>query len=480
MSKDQINQELSKVINSYTIDLLNGLSNAKILTKVLGTNDTFIVTRKVKRDYSIRVGSDLNFLSTVMAFRQIVLSVYGNIFDDHKTTSDQLSNLITQLSADGLFKSTWTKDKSLVDFFDKISLIQKDPQIKSAAQKAFEDNNINLTLAANELLQAYGIRKAREYFGSFNYLTNFNTSNEADLVLMNREYYFKRIIFEFKIRRGNNPLDDTTILLALRKFEEFENSFEEMNSASAMILTIFVDEPFNDLPKLYYKFNNIVNSIDAFDNIKSRLILNAVSLDSLHLITKGFEEFKNEFVEGTFEAIFESKRPPNDLPFRNDFLHERVIDIRKYNVDITVSPGQLNGWRFGFRFSEEQEIGFVFGDRHADSNYYDIHVAAGNVTTANGKAEWTDPNIFELVQYHIQLLEDTFKGDQNYQKQPVMIMLRYGHDDDKLYVLVYIGNNDNGMRIYALDKHYFFKMFAWADGIDFSLKVKVKTERFMH
>ncbi len=149
-----------------------------------------------------------------------------------------------------------------------------------------------------------------------------------------------------------------------------------------------------------------------------------------------------------------------------------------YSYTFKIKP-KCNFWRLGIRLSENEDIDFFHPENRYKlpnfDKYIDLHIGVGNWNNI----EWSSPNQIELKQYNID--ETTGKIDykiEDYEPQSDVIW-KISREYQSTFINTSLWAKDQLIieRKFSIPIDFeYFKLFAWADGINFELEVELDVE----
>ncbi len=164
----------------------------------------------------------------------------------------------------------------------------------------------------------------------------------------------------------------------------------------------------------------------------------------------------------------------NDVVLPSDTF--KLID-NKYNFKILP---RTQFWRFGIRLSKTPDIAFFHPDHRYKTpefdNYIDIHIGVGEWNNV----DWSLPNRLHLAQYNIPEYDHLFSRQDNYREYTdVLWMIQMDEKSGTFTSLLISKDNEVDLKVIEIDPEFkYFKVFAWADKIEFKLELdlSVSTE----
>lgn len=158
---------------------------------------------------------------------------------------------------------------------------------------------------------------------------------------------------------------------------------------------------------------------------------------------------------------------------RNDVIYDQIFELIDFSYVFTVFP-KTKFWRFGLRFSKTKEILFDInsGNRHEYSEYKDLHLSVG---TSPNTGQWENSNRLELTQYHFGPPNLLYNRCENYvELGPVQFGINYDSSSKVLAIWYSSGKCQKYETQIELNDYEYFKIFAWADKIDFELSALIE------
>jgi hypothetical protein len=144
------------------------------------------------------------------------------------------------------------------------------------------------------------------------------------------------------------------------------------------------------------------------------------------------------------------------------------FELLYHSYTFTITP-KTSFWRFGIRLSTNKVVEFNQAGRYINAQYPDLQIVVGD--RPNG--QWINPNKIELGNYHYYKgyeKENPFDVCHTYVKlAQVTLQLTY-NPEDYSFTISYAADGCPGFEKKLLVYDYrYFKVFAWADFIDFDL-----------
>ncbi|MEO5998949.1 MAG: leucine-rich repeat domain-containing protein [Chitinophagaceae bacterium] len=159
------------------------------------------------------------------------------------------------------------------------------------------------------------------------------------------------------------------------------------------------------------------------------------------------------------------------------FMPTPSLELPNYSYQIIVSP-KTNFWRLGLRFSKTADIQFNSAGRYVNFDLKDLQIAAGKMMD---KGEWLSANVLELGSSYIadegsnQVFDkwDTYKSESN-----VELNVKEGSKLNTLYYSFKAeGCPEIKNEIYFPQEYRYFKIFAWADYVNFELECVINSDK---
>lgn len=152
----------------------------------------------------------------------------------------------------------------------------------------------------------------------------------------------------------------------------------------------------------------------------------------------------------------------------NDVYYQDFFELSNFSYSFKLTPKTIY-WRFGIRLYKSKEDTFdTGGPRHLDTNFPVIHIGIGHPLK---EWQWSNPNRFHLVQYHLPGYEHDFNRQETYiQLGEVIWDLKYNEEQSSITSYCKAaGCNPFTLEIKIPNEYKYFKIFAWADKIGFEI-----------
>ena len=153
----------------------------------------------------------------------------------------------------------------------------------------------------------------------------------------------------------------------------------------------------------------------------------------------------------------------------NDVYYPDFFEISNFSYSFKITP-KARFWRFGIRLYKSKDDAFdTTGSRHQNADFPVIHIGVGHPLK---EWEWSDPNRFHLVQYHLPGYEHDFNRQETYiQFGEVIWDLKYNEEKSSLSAYCKAaGCNPFTQEIRIPNEYRYFKVFAWADRIAYTIE----------
>jgi len=175
---------------------------------------------------------------------------------------------------------------------------------------------------------------------------------------------------------------------------------------------------------------------------------------------------KREFRDFLFKNSGE--RELNDIVFPGP-----PFELLYHSYTFAITP-RSKFWRFGFRLSKNKVVEFNPAGRYVNPQYPDLQIAVGD----RPSGIWIRPNKIELGNYHYikgHENENPFNVCDTYEElSPVAIDLKHDYKSGT-FIISYNAKGcppfEKQIQTY---EYKYFKIFAWADFIDFELECKIR------
>ncbi len=156
----------------------------------------------------------------------------------------------------------------------------------------------------------------------------------------------------------------------------------------------------------------------------------------------------------------------------NDVVYDKSFELLNHNYTFSLYP-KTTYWRFGIRLGETAHILFFHPDgRYKEDDIPDIHTGVGEWDGIH----WSLPGRIHLAQYHLPAYDHLLDRKDSYTTMgDVLFNIQYESNTSHLLLFYKAeGCPDFSTRV-AIDRKFkFFKIFAWADKIDFEIDCTIR------
>jgi len=401
-------------------------------------------------------------------------NIYGALgYSDYSNERPKFSKMLDKFEEVGAIAINWANKRNAVQLLDSLDSIAVDEEEYIKMEKIISENNFQLPSITINLIEYYGREKAKEFFPEYSVMANIGKDARYDLRLHSDEFYFKNLIFEFKLRR-NYALPDSKLLLQTFNLFGGEDKLSD-NELSYIFLIVFTEDNFQSFEKLKFQFNQVLEEFTDFEQYWKRIRYVPVSLSGLHLINLDFEEFRKEYIENNIKFPFTSQVAPRDFPERNDHFFGETYIFKQFDFTIQIKPINTPFWRFGFKFSKNTEFPALTEGRHGNENYGDIHLSIGEIIDSDRM--WGLPNQLSLNHYHIEQADKNILLLSNYLGEEVTFSMQTNETGAVTTFQTYISGKLKDERIFDISKYSFCRLFAWSEYNNFKLDTTMKVTR---
>ena len=468
-------EQVNPFLDGFTDRLLRELEKEKIILKMKSQDPNIYYQLNFNQtiEQSSKNVAPKDIFKELFEFRNIVRSVYWNLklADSDSSRDYTLTQVISKLHERKAFSAPWVKNKNVVFVIDKLdSLVGDDIKIRKEIEKTIKDNKIDTNVLTLQLLEYYGVERAKNYFSDFEYTAN-EKSETVDLLMTHSKSVYPKLIFEFKYRK-KSPLPSRDIILrSLKQIEELSKSNEGI---SQYFLVIFTQQELGSFEKIRLQYIKELREVKKYEEYKERIRFVPIGVNYLHLIEEEFKNFKETYIQQDIRYRFITQTPPKNHPDRNDHFLERTFEFKKSDFQITITPGSTKFWRFGFKFSPSEKFPDITDGRHPENDNADIHITVGDLETKDGVFNWIKPNQLGLAVYHAEVIGGEFTGINNYEGNPVQLSVKSNNDGSNAEFALQINDVIIGKKIFNLSKFNFCKIHAWCDYGQFDLNTEIK------
>jgi hypothetical protein len=169
----------------------------------------------------------------------------------------------------------------------------------------------------------------------------------------------------------------------------------------------------------------------------------------------------------------------NGLGVHNDDVFDQVFDLTNNGYTFSIKPGsKTRFWRFGFALSELQTFEFSPGKGRYDNKllkYIEIDVGQKPPDKV-----WERPGQIDLAARGIDGYEGFPRIKETYIENSEL-EIRINLDSSGNVAVSYFSQSANDSETYPIFRYNYFKVFAWADELEFEIGCAVKVvEKFQY
>jgi len=382
------------------------------------------------------------------------------------------TQMLLRLDGEKALKVPFIEDQSIKTMLDQLVELSRETEGQDHINKTLAGNPIPILALTNQLMEFYGKRKADEHFRPFGYQAIADPdTNGYDYRLHSHDRYFKQLLFEFVVRRGDPLRERQFFWDRLRKFQSFSPQY-------FFFFIVFTDLNSVAREAARGRFSDWLKEDTDMTHLADRVMFLPVNFNELLSLQKGFSIFSNQYIERKWEMIFKDQPSPFGNHERNDHELDEFLEFKKYILNVHISPNQSKYWRFGLRFLKEKRLPPRNQGRHADPEIADITLCAGEATKADdGYHSWNHPERLNISPHHISPSENDRAQADTYYETPVTLTVFPENDGQRTNVLVQGSQIGNLLQVYDLREYRYCILSAWCDDQSFSLSTNITLQR---
>jgi len=459
-------------LDIYVQKLLNEFESREII--VPKNEQESLKTDKLKKDEGIIEATQHYIFNDLFEFANNLRCVYSNLgYSDSSNASLKLMEIIYRLDKANAISAPWKNNSEVSKLMNEMhELHSSDPEYLTAVQKIIDDNEINFRLLNTQLFEFYGILKATQYFADFKYNPIDKARllvDEFDFEMEPQNEHYPTLIFDFSYLKNAILPTKNSLLKSIKSF-----SLVNINGNENLyyFLVVFTGKLKEEFKKVRFEFSQIIKGIPEYEKFKDRINFLPVSIASLQLITEGYEEFKNDFIEREFKINFSDKIPPPNRPERNDYLYDKIFDITQSDIEIKINPMPTSPfWRFGIRYSATEDFPHVTEGRYNDKSIVVTEICVGNVENN----VWVGNNKLWLQSYYSGDIK-TERADlvtESYRGEEIRLIVKR-RNASQIYFELIINNIVFRQKQFNIRLNKYCQLAAWADYTTFALNTEIK------
>ena len=158
----------------------------------------------------------------------------------------------------------------------------------------------------------------------------------------------------------------------------------------------------------------------------------------------------------------------------NDIVYPGSYSLENNSFKFTIKP-KTKFWRLGIRLSKTETIDFYHPEHRYKKpefdKFKDIHLSIGEFDKG-----WILPNRLQLAQYNLENYQHILNRVDTYTELgEIDWIIEYDYNRKKLSTLINASGCEPFSALFEVNEEYkYFKIFAWADGIDFEIDFTIE------
>ena len=161
----------------------------------------------------------------------------------------------------------------------------------------------------------------------------------------------------------------------------------------------------------------------------------------------------------------------NGLGEYNDDVFDQIFDLTNHEYIFSLKPSsKTKFWRFGFALSEIQTFEFLpWKGRYDNKLLKYIEIDVGEKPTGT----WERTEMIALAAREIEGYEGHPKAKDTYIENSE-VEIRTNLDSSGNVAVSYFSQSTNDSETYPIIGYYYFKIFAWADELEFEISCSIR------
>jgi len=407
-------------------------------------------------------------------FQNLVNRVSADLglVDSQALGNMSFTQILRRLGRDNALEVSFIDNPAIASTLDKLGELNRDNDGQDLIRKTLSNNQIPVSHLTNQLMEFYGKKTAERHFEPMGYLPIPDTDSEKyDYRLHSADRYFKQLLFEFVVRRGD-PLSDRQFfwdqLVRFRTFSEqyffFFVVFTELNAAA------------REAARQRF-FDWLIEDRDM-THLADRIHFLPINLNELPSLRDGFNSFSSKYISRQWDYLFTQQPAPYKFRERNDHELEEFIEFWEYDITIRITPANSDFWRFAFRFLKDKKLPPRNQRRHDNPQIADVIIGAGvDFREPDGHQKWNFPGKFGIITYNTETVTSDRVSVEGYNASPVTLTII--PEKNRKFVTAQIQSSSFSTMEHRFDlqDYRYCILSAWCDDQNFNLHTRITLDR---
>jgi hypothetical protein len=301
-------------------------------------------------------GSIPSIIDDFYDFRNILSNVHRNIKVLAESTGHNptLNTVFDRFIERGVIDPPWKNEKIIRELFDKAEDVLTEDASRNKAIQSLKRNRVSFNPLVIKVLEYYSKIHLEDVFSNGNLINprlpgEKQVINSADFIINVPEASpFLIIEIKFRKRRANlkEIMDQAASMI---------RNYEDSQSHKVKCLVIlYTYSTLNDVERDIFSFKE---GIHRRRSLRNKVFFLPIPINYLDNLNKQLRSIKDEILDRRVSTFtLKNQSPPPDKPTIDDHFYDRLIDLSKDNLEIHVSSKMGGHWRFGVRFSNQEDI----------------------------------------------------------------------------------------------------------------------------
>lgn len=304
----------------------------------------------------ISPGSIPNIIEDFYDFRNILSNVYRHIkvFNEGPGINPTLNLVFDKFIEVGVIDPRWKNEKIIRDLFDKAEDVLTEDNSREKAIQSLKRNKVSFNPLIIKVLEYYSRLHLEDVFKE-GHVTDPRLSGEKQITptadfIVNVPEAVPFVIVEVKFRKKRVNLKEIMDQGAalIRHYEEFQRR------GVKCLVVLYTYANLNDAERDAFSFKE---SVQRRPTLREKLFFLPLPFAYLENLNKHLRAIKDEILDRRIvNFTFRTQTPSPDKPTIDDHFYDKTIDLRKDNIEIRIKAKMSGHWRFGVRFSKQEDI----------------------------------------------------------------------------------------------------------------------------
>ena len=300
-------------------------------------------------------GSTPNIIEDFYDFRNILSNVYRHIKGFEKAgVNPTLNTVFDKFIEVGVIDPAWKSEKIIRDLFDKAEDVLTEDNSRNNAIQSLKRNKVSFNPLIIKVLEYYSKIQLEDVFKGGHIINprlkgQRQDPNTADFIVNVPEAgSFITIEVKFRKKRANLKEIMDQAAAIIRHYEELEQHRVKC------VVILYTYSNLNDAERDTFSFKE---GIQRRPSLRDKTFFVPLPIAYIENLNKHLTEIKDEILDRKITNFtFRTQISPPGKPRIDDHFYDKTIDLIKNNLEIRFKAKLDGRWRFGIRFSQENDL----------------------------------------------------------------------------------------------------------------------------